>query len=66
MAAIRNNTRAMLDLQPKVSVRLPKSDKNAPNFETVQINGHTFQIMRGTDVMVPQAVKDILVEANII
>lgn len=66
MARIRNNTRDALELQPKVGVRLPKAGKNEPNFETVQINGYTYQIMRGHDVLVPQAVRDILIEANLL
>lgn len=35
-------------------------------FETVSINGYTFQIQRGKDVEVPEAVYEILSNANII
>lgn len=66
MTRIRLDTKASLDMQPKVQVRLPRAAKNEPNFETVQINGYTYQIMRGTDVQVPQAVRDILIEANLL
>lgn len=66
MTRIRMNTKAALDAQPKVQVRLPKATKTEPNFETVQINGYTYQIMRGQDVMVPLAVREILIEANIL
>jgi hypothetical protein len=60
-------TKAQLDQQEKSRVRIRK-DKNdkGPNYETVQVNGYTFTIMKGVDVMVPQTVRDILVEAGII
>lgn len=66
MVRFKNATKAALDEMPKVNIRLPKAGKDDPNFETVQINGWTIQIMRGVDVMVPQLVKDILVEAELI
>lgn len=66
MQQMRLSTKEVLDRMPKVQVRLRKPEKDAPNFETVQINGHTYQIMRGVDVEVPQLVKDILVEAELI
>ena len=65
--AVRLSTKQLLDAQPKRTVRLKKNeDKNAPNYETVCINGHTFQIMRGFEVQVPQTVYDILDEAGLI
>lgn len=66
MELIRVSTKAALDAQPKVTIRLPRAAKNEVNYETVQINGYTYQIMRGTDVQVPIQVKEILVEANIL
>jgi hypothetical protein len=66
MVRTKNSTKASLDAMPKAFIRLPKAGKNDPNFETVQINGYTYQIMRGQDVEVPQLVKDILVEAELI
>jgi hypothetical protein len=66
MVRTKNATKAALDAMPKVSIRLPRAGKDDPNFETVQINGYTYQIMRGQDVMVPQLVKDILVEGELI
>lgn len=67
LASIRHQTKLALEAQPKVTVRLPKiNDPNVPNYETVQVNGYLYQIMRGQDVQVPRAVKDILAEANII
>jgi|GEM_PF-4012857 len=35
-------------------------------YETVNINGYTFQIQRGKDVEVPEAVYEVLSNANII
>jgi hypothetical protein len=66
MTRIMLNTKAALDLQPKVQVRLPRAGKNETNYETVQINGYTYQIMRGADVQVPLAVREILIEANLL
>lgn len=66
LSAITANTGAILAKQPKVKIRLRKEeDKKAPNFETVQINGYTYQIMKGVDVEVPQTVVDILKEAGL-
>lgn len=54
-------TKMMLDKQPKVKVRLPKpADSKDPNYETVQINGYTFTIMKGVEVEVPKEVAEIL------
>ena len=35
-------------------------------FETVNINGYTYQIQRGVEVEVPESVYEILVQANLI
>ncbi len=35
-------------------------------YETVNINGYTFQIQRGKEVEVPQSVYEVLSQANII
>lgn len=35
-------------------------------FETVSINGYTFQIQRGKEVEVPESVYEVLSQANII
>jgi hypothetical protein len=35
-------------------------------FETVNINGYTFQIQRGEEVEVPESVYEILLQANLI
>lgn len=60
-------TKELLDLQPKVKIRLRKnSDPKLPNYETVQVNGYTWTIMRGVEVEVPQVVKDILIEAELL
>jgi hypothetical protein len=61
------NTKALLDKQEKFKIRIRKSSNpKDPNYETVQVNGYTFTIMKGVDVEVPQTVRDILVEAGII
>lgn len=60
-------TKEWLDKEPKFTIRIRKdTDPKAPNYETVQINGYTFTIMKGKDVEVPKTVRDILMEANII
>ncbi len=66
VAQIRENTGRELEKQPKKSVRLQK-DKNpkAPNYETVQINGYTFVIMKGVEVLVPEEVHNILVRSGL-
>jgi hypothetical protein len=65
MAQIRENTGKALALQPKRSIRLPKlAHPKAPNYETVQINGYTYTIMRGVDVEVPDEVYQILNRAG--
>lgn len=66
MVSMRQTTKMLLDAQPKQRVRLVAAAKDAPNFETVQINGYTYQIKRGVEVEVPQTVYDALEEANLI
>jgi hypothetical protein len=60
------STKAALDAMPKRSVRLVPAAKDQPNYETVQINGYTYQIKRGVEVQVPSLVYEILEEANLI
>jgi hypothetical protein len=67
LAAAVLNTRDLLHAQPKYKIRIRKDgDPKAPNYETVQVNGYTYTIMKGEDVEVPETIRDILVEANII
>jgi hypothetical protein len=68
MDQITRNTAALLAKMPKVRVRLRQNPPGEPQLpaETVQINGHTFMMMRGVDIEVPELVRDILVEANLI
>lgn len=64
---VANTTKAQLDKQKKYKIRIRKDPApNALNYETVQVNGHTMQIMKGVDVEVPETVRDILIEAGII
>ena len=61
------STKEALDKQEKFTIRLRKDpDPKALNYETCQINGYTFYIKRGEDVVVPLAVRNILIEAGII
>ena len=65
MLKISLTTKQLLDKMPKRNVRLPKSvDPKDPNYETVQINGYTYTIMKGVDVEVPDEVYQILVRTN--
>lgn len=50
----------------KVKIRLhqnPKHERQLPD-ETVQLNGHTYQIPRGISVEVPEPIYEILEEAG--
>lgn len=61
------STKEILDRQPKRKIRIRKDpNPKAPNYETCQVNGYTFTIMKGHDVEVPQTVYEILTEAGII
>lgn len=67
MAEVVLNTKQLLDRQPKRRVKLPPlKDPKMPNYETVQINGYTYTIMRGPEVEVPEEVWNILDRAGII
>lgn len=80
MDKITDNTKKLLAEQPKVSIKLflPQDEmkkieaaraegkKVETPFETVCVNGHIFQIQRGTKVEVPQTVADILEESGMI
>jgi hypothetical protein len=61
MLKISVTTKELLDMQPKRKVRLPKpQDPKDPNYETVQINGYTYTIMKGVEVEVPDEVAEVL------
>lgn len=65
---ITKRTAEALAAQPKHRVKLyqvPKgsSEKQLPD-ETVCINGHIYQIQRGTEVEVPQSVYEVLEQAG--
>lgn len=67
MKQVTLSTKEALDAQEKFVIRIRKDkDPKAPNYETVQVNGYTYTIMKGVDVKVPMTVRDILVEAGII
>jgi hypothetical protein len=66
MNEIRENTGRELAKQPKRMIRLRKdTNPKAPNFETVQINGYTYQIQKGVEVEVPEEVYNVLVRAGL-
>lgn len=63
----QNQVKVKIFLSPEERKKLESSGKNIEwPFETVQINGHTYQIQRGIEVEVPQSVKDILEQAGLI
>jgi hypothetical protein len=80
MDKVTESTAELLAKQPKVKIRifLPAEERKKLEsamengkqvewpFETVQINGHTFQIQKGKDVEVPQSVAEVLEQAGLI
>lgn len=80
MENVTKTTIQLLNEQPKVKVKifLPIEERKKIEaakengkkvdwpFETVQINGHTYQIQLGKEVEVPQTVAEILEEAGLI
>lgn len=80
MQAVTNETAKQLAKQKKVKVKLYLSTEDRQKleaakeagknvqwpYETVQINGYTYQIQRGKEVEVPESVYEILSQANII
>jgi hypothetical protein len=80
MDQITKTTGEVLAAQPKVKVRLPINSTKKKEleaqleagkkvdwpFETVQINGYTFQIQLGQTVEVPESVAAILEDAGMI
>lgn len=63
-------TKRALAAQPKVRILIPyepgeeKMKDKSRLFETVQINGYTYQIRKGMYVEVPQQIADIIMEAR--
>lgn len=51
-------------LSPEERQKLESNPKLPWPFETVQINGHTFQIQKGKEVEVPKSVANVLRQAN--
>lgn len=80
MDQVTDSTKELLAKQPKVKVRifLPAEERKKLEaaiendkkvewpYETVQINGHMFQIQKGKDVEVPQSVAEVLEQAGLI
>lgn len=57
--------KAKLDAQPKVKIIIPKGEKEpAGAFETVQLNGYTYQIKKGVYVEVPEQIANIIMDSN--
>lgn len=77
---VANAVKTQLDKQKKKSVRLYLATEERQKleaakaagkkvqwpYETVNINGYTYQIQRGVEVEVPESVYEILVQANLI
>ena len=54
-----------LHAQPKVKIIIPKEESESEDaYETVQINGYTWQIKKGGYVSVPKQVADIIMESQ--
>jgi len=80
MQKVTETTAQILAKQKKVKVKLYLSTEDRQKleaaiaagknvawpFETVQINGYTYQIQRGKEVEVPESVYKVLSQANII
>jgi hypothetical protein len=64
--AVRLSTKEQLDRMPKRKVRLRKAGPGETPLpdETVCLNGYIYQIQRGVEVEVPEAIYDILDEAG--
>jgi hypothetical protein len=80
MQKVTETTAQILAKQKKVKVKLYLSTEDRQKleaavaakknvqwpYETVQINGYTYQIQRGKEVEVPESVYEVLSQANII
>lgn len=49
---------------PKVKILLPRGRKNEENFVIVSVNGRNYKIMKGVEVEVPEAVAQVLENAD--
>ena len=47
-----------------VSITIPRSRKQEENFVIVSVNGHSWKIMRGAQVTVPDYVAEVLENAR--
>ena len=64
---VARGMKAKLDKLPKVTVKIPIDKQNPKDLiVTVQINGYPYFIERGQEVQVPNIVKKILENADII
>lgn len=54
------------EAKAKIEAETAAGKKVAWPFETVNINGYTFQIQRGKEVEVPESVYEVLSQSNII
>ena len=59
------DARESLHSQPKVKINIPATESEKDDV-VVQINGYAFQIKRGVDVEVPEAVVQVLENAKIL
>ena len=49
---------------PMVKIFLPRGRKNEENFVIVSVNGRNYKIMKGVEVEVPEAVAQVLENAD--
>lgn len=57
---IAEDTKAILDKRPKVSIMLPlEPGEKKGAYDSAQINGHRYQVMKGQMVMVPDCVAEL-------
>jgi len=47
-----------------VNVKLPKAEKNEPNFQFVSINGKNYKVKKGEVVLVPREVAEVLLHSD--
>jgi hypothetical protein len=59
-------TRAKLDAEPRVRIRIPSTGKGAQLDETVCINGVVYLMQRGVHIEVPESVARVLENAELI
>lgn len=60
MAAAKNETTK----PDMVYIRLERAKRGQPNYQFVAVNGKTYKVKKGTSVLVPLAVAEVIANAN--